>query len=367
MKDQPSLPTAPDPYAVASAQTASNEETAKLQQKLNLINQSTPLGNVTYSQGVEGDPDRWQSNVSLTPTGQESFDLQQNVANALNRLALSGTSQVSGALGAPLSTAGLPTVKGTLGLPAYDASSLPGAPKTLDLSKLGAMPQFDSAALNKATDAAYALQTSKLDPQYEQDRVKLEDRLINSGLSKGTPLYDQEVGNWERSRADAYQNARNTSIGQGLQYGTQLFGTQLAGRQQGVGEEQAVNASQSQNYQQMLASLLAQRGQQAQEAQVENAQALGARQQGIQEAAYLRSLPLNEVGALLGTGQVQMPNFTPPPATSISPTDLTGAVYGSANLAQKNYQAQLAQNAASMGGLFDLGGALGAAGISKWG
>lgn len=452
-KDTPSPPVAPDPYAVASAQSGLNEDTARLQQKLNLINQNTPLGNISYTQGAGGDPDRWQSDVTLTPAGQTSFDTQQQVQKALSGLALSGTSQVGNTLGTPLSTSGLPAVKGTLGLPSFDTSGLPNAPKSLDLSSLGAapkptdyssltqvpgsidlskagampsgldfsslgaLPQFDTGQLNKATDAAYALQTSKLDPQYAQDRIKLEDRLINSGLAKGTPLYDQEVGNWERSRADAYQNARNSSIGQGLQYGTTLFGTQLAGRQQGASElsqalaaamgirqqgiseaeaqadqatqAHAVGATELQNrsqqelalrqqaeaeqqaqfgagqsaYQQQLASMLAQRGQQTQEAQAESAQALAARQQGFQEDAYLRSLPLNEVAALLGTGQVGMPSFNAPPSTSVAPTNLSGDVYQSANLNQQNYLQQLQNQQASLGGLFSLGGALGSAAL----
>lgn len=508
-KNTPDPPKPPDPVKTAQAQTESNIATATTQQKLNLINQNTPLGSVTYSPGAGGDPQRWTSDVTLSPTGQESFDLQQNVSKALNKLALGGTSQVENSLGKPLETSGLPAVKSGLGLPAFSTDGLPNAPKSLDLSNLGnvakldysglpqlpgslnvsgpnvpgsidtsglpkmatdlgltgslpdgldfsslgSLPQFDTAALGKATDAAYSLQTSKLDPQYQQDRITLENRLINSGLQKGTPLYDQEVSNWERSKAEAYQNARNTSIGQGLQYGTTLFGTQLAGRQQGGSElaqalaaklgvrqqsqseattnaglantahvtgfgeaqaqasqaerahaqafeeakanaalattshgiaaneaqsqaaqelalrqqggseEQAQFAAQQSAFQQALATLLSTRGQQANEAQTESSLSMASRQQQLQEEAYLRNLPLNEVAALLGTGQIQMPNFNAPPATSLATTDTMGAVYNSANLAQKNYQSQVEANASKMGGIMDLVGGIGSAAL----
>lgn len=95
--------------------------------------------------------------------------------------------------------------------------------------------------------------------------------------------------------------------------------------------------------------------------QAYNAALLQGRSQAEQEALTNRNQPLNEITALLGGSQVSQPNFTNTPSESIAPPDYQGAVYNSANLAQKNYQTQLAQNNAMMGGLFGLGGTLGSA------
>lgn len=82
-----------------------------------------------------------------------------------------------------------------------------------------------------------------------------------------------------------------------------------------------------------------------------------ARQQAIQEAAYLRSQPLNEFNSFMSGSQVTQPTFAQTPSLAQSPTDITGPTYA-------GYQGQLqanqiqAQSAASQNaGLFGLGSA----------
>ena len=109
-----SAPTPPDPVATAAAQTKSNIDTAKATQAMNMVNQNTPLGSLTYSQ-TGTTPDGYPiytANTTLTPTGQKSFDLQQQVGEALNNLALSGTAQVKDAMGQPLNYDNLPKLTG---------------------------------------------------------------------------------------------------------------------------------------------------------------------------------------------------------------------------------------------------------------
>lgn len=88
------------------------------------------------------------------------------------------------------------------------------------------------------------------------------------------------------------------------------------------------------------------------------------RDRAIQERANLRTQPINEVAALLGTGQgVQNPQFQNVPQVQVANVD-TSAPYNT------QYQGQMAQwqqgqksQDAMMGGLFGLGGAgIGAAG-----
>src|SRR5690606_12902962 len=87
---------------------------------------------------------------------------------------------------------------------------------------------------------------------------------------------------------------------------------------------------------------------------------LSRRQQGIQERAYERSFPVNEIATLLGTaGPVQTPQFQGVPQVGVQGTDVTGPIYANYNaqLQQQNQQNQ-SRNAA-MGGLFGLLGSVG--------
>jgi len=49
-KDSPAAPVAPDPVKTAEAQGTMNQNTATTQQLLNMTNQVTPDGSLTYNQ-----------------------------------------------------------------------------------------------------------------------------------------------------------------------------------------------------------------------------------------------------------------------------------------------------------------------------
>lgn len=105
--------------------------------------------------------------------------------------------------------------------------------------------------------------------------------------------------------------------------------------------------------------------------EAERAYALAAntRDRAIQERANLRTQPINEVAALLGTGPgVQNPNFVNTPQVQVGPTDVSG-IYGNnfaGQMSGYNSQMQQQQAAAAQGaqsqqgmqsGLFGLGSA----------
>ncbi len=88
------------------------------------------------------------------------------------------------------------------------------------------------------------------------------------------------------------------------------------------------------------------------------------RDRAIQERANLRTQPINEVAALLGTGNgVQGPQFGQVPQVQVAPTDVQGAynTQYQGQLAQQ--QMQMQQQNAALGGLFGLGGAA----LQGWG
>lgn len=405
-------PEPPDPYAVSAAQTAANKETAGYTQKINMIDQYTPTGSLVYGQNPN-DPERWTSTVALSPEAQKAYDLQQQVGTALSGVALQTTDQLKDALGKPLDLSGAPQVSGNLNLKPFDPSKMPKGPSTLNLSSLGQMPegldysglgdlpnapqsgdvpQWDEVARQRAEDAMYGLQTSKMDPFYEKDRIDMENRLINSGMAKGTPGYDQAVEQWTRSRDAAYQNARSSSIAGSTDFGTASYGASLAGnkekwdqlmeqlsaqlgirttgagelektlasilgiRQQGFGEQVAKTGVEADYANRVFGQAATGANIQQSQAQAQEAAALRARQQAIAEETYARNLPINEIASLLGTGQIAMPSFNAPPAVNTANTDISGNVYNSAGLAQDAWEQQQQARASILGGLFGMGG-----------
>lgn len=273
-------PTPPDAAKTIAAQTASNLNTAQNTQAMNLIDSSTPLGSIKYTPtpGANGDPTRWSSTVSLTPEGQQTFDQNQALANALSQLSLQGVSRVSDAMAKPAG---------------YD--------------NLTAIPNDPDGS--KAADAIYAQNTSRLDPQYAKSDAAMEDKLINSGLSKGTTAYNSAWESYNRSKNDAYTSARNASV---------------------IG------------------------GQQSADDQLANA--LKSRQQQISEQNYQRELPLNEVTALESGGQVQMPSFAAPAPVSVAGTNTAGITQDAYANQAAVYNQQQQQQSALYGDLFGLAG-----------
>jgi hypothetical protein len=75
-----------------------------------------------------------------------------------------------------------------------------------------------------------------------------------------------------------------------------------------------------------------------------------ARQNAIGENVQNRQQPLNELAALLSGIQMQGPSFMNTPQTGVQGTDVTGPI-------MQNYQMQMQQRNAAMGGLFGLGAA----------
>ncbi len=83
-----------------------------------------------------------------------------------------------------------------------------------------------------------------------------------------------------------------------------------------------------------------------------------ARQQSIQEQAFFRNEPLNTLNAVRSGAQVTNPTFSnvPQQQTTAGP-DLLGAANSQYGAQMNAYNAQQAQSAGLMGGLFSLGGA----------
>ncbi len=266
---------------------------------------------------------------------------------------------------------------------------------------------FDATS-KAAADAAYSQAASRLDPQFQQRESDTRSRLAAQGITENSDAYRREMDNMGRDRADAYNQAQYSAIGAGLQAQQQGFGQSLAARQQSVGEtaqqgqfandaqaQQYMqnqgsanfwNASQDQQYQQMLSNAgfynqaQSQNFNQAQQSAALNNTAVNqqfnqglanaqlnnnSRQQQIDEASYLRNLPLNDIAALLGTGGgVQNPQFQNFAQVGVAAPDYQGAVYANYNAQNQQYQNAMANRSAGLGSLFGLAGSIGSAFIS---
>jgi hypothetical protein len=241
---------------------------------------------------------------------------------------------------------------------------------------------------------------SRMNPQLQQDRESLRTSLLNQGIREGSEAYDRAMNRFgeqsndarmqailaggqeqsrmaglEAQRAGFENSAQQQMFGQlqsrgdfandarALQFNSDLAGMQAANaaQQQRFGQ----NATRTQLGNDAAAQNNATRFQQQAFAndvrnnRLQNDLALAARADqdraiARDETLALRNQPINEIGALLGTGQVTQPSFTQTQMPQIPTTDVAG-------LTMANYNQQLgAYNSrqAGLGGLLGAGATL---------
>lgn len=377
-KSTPAAPAAPDAAATATAQGEANTKAAVAQANLNRIDQYTPQGSITYAQtgtNADGTP-KYTQTQAYSADQQKLYDQNNQVSTSLNDLAINNIDKVAAAQSKDFNYDGMtPQVTsvngGNIQSSVADAGKVQGS---VDYSKLSALPQagtFGTAA-QKASDTAYAAAASRLDPQYSQQQSDITSRLANSGIAVGSDAYNREMDNFSRAKTDAYGQAQNNAYAQGLSAQNQQYTQELATRQQGVDETNTqgtfANSAQNQQYSQNQSNAAFANNAQNQtynQAAGNAALANSGRQQEIQEATYLRNLPLNDIASLLGTGSgVQNPTFSDVAQVGVAAPDYQGAVYANYNAANSQYNTQQQAKSSALGSVFGLAGSLGAAAIS---
>lgn len=96
-------PKPPDPMKTAAAQTQMNRDTAITQQQLNMVGQSGPFGNVSYTQTgtwADGTP-RYEQVTSLDPNAQAALDASLQAQSNLAGLASQQASRLQTSLADP--------------------------------------------------------------------------------------------------------------------------------------------------------------------------------------------------------------------------------------------------------------------------
>ncbi|UIY60079.1 tail fiber domain-containing protein [Burkholderia cepacia] len=310
-------PSAPDPWTVAQATTASNNAAAQFNKALNLNNYSNPFGSQQSTQ-VGTDP------ATGAPIYNTNISASQPLSNLLNgtmNAAGNATGQVDSAV------SGLGNLNSQLfGLGSQYAglnSKIAALGSTID-------PQAAQKAGQAGQQAAYAAQTQYLDPRFSQGQTSLESQLANQGLTPGSQAYDNAVKNFNLSKNQAYSDAANQSVLTGQQIGTQMLNNQLAtaSTQAGLLGQQGSNLG-------AMSSLLGQQG------------------SNYGQMASLAQLPFSQLATLAGL----VPGNTGTAQAATSPANIAQAMQNQYAGQMNQYNTGVASANSTMGGLFGLGGA----------
>jgi hypothetical protein len=164
------------------------------------------------------------------------------------------------------------------------------------------------------------------------------------------------------------QELQNQAAAQNFQQQVAAQQANLARQAQQVGQAQGAagfyNEAQAQAYQQELARQAAANAAQQQQFQQNIAQQQfrnTAIQQALAQQAAIRSIPVNEISALLSGGQVAVPQFQGYSGVTVAPAPIFQAGQAAGDFAQRNYQNQVGAYNAGMGMLGSLAGAAGTA------
>lgn len=329
-------PKAPDPYDTAQAQMGANIGTAAANMSMNTTNQYGPWGSVEYAQsgtvsimGPDGKPievPRYTQTTTLSPEQQALYDAGTAAQGNLANLAQQLSGSLGGTLGQPLDTSGLPALQGDFGSNYNQAFN-----GDLGLATSYAGADDFSSDRQRYEDALWERTAGDRSSQ----EANLRATLANKGIKEGTAAWNSEMERLTRQNTDA-RLATLLAGGQEQQRMVEMarqaaqFGNDALTQQGlfGLGAQQAQNAAA------------------AQEAQFGNQ----SRGQGMQELFDTRNQPINELNALLTSSQVRAPSYSATPQVGVGGVDL-------ANMVQQNYQNQVSQSNAAMGGLFGLGAA----------
>ena len=216
------------------------------------------------------------------------------------------------------------------------------------LAKFGAgqqATQSQNAAI--AQNAGIALQSGQFANQAQAQQFA--QRLAAGEFGRDAQLASFQTG-------QSAQDAVNRAISQNFSQGLGAAGAYNAAAGQQFGQDMDIaglyNASLAQNQQATLQQAQAQAALQSQgfnqaqsQANFQNAQ----RQAALQEQLALRQLPLNEVAAIMGGAQVQLPQFQAYQGSEVGAAPIFGATQAAGNAAQQNYANQTAAYNAKMG------------------
>jgi len=307
-----SSPRAPAPLYVGRVQNAQNEQNARNaadQARYNRINQYGPFGSVTY------DP----------TSGAQTTSLNADEMAMRNRGRDAWAQAAGGLAGVAEQTPG--TLARTLNDP--EGLAAQGAGR---LQSEFAGPGQDS---NGAFDRAYEYASANLEPRMERQRAAMENRLRNQGLDPTSEAYRTASNDLALQ-----QNEARNNLVTGLQ--GQMFNQGLQGRQQGFNES---------------AGLMGLGMQRAGQAFGQDQAIAGVRNQGLglQGDLYGR---LGQMGLSGMGGAASNTGAAGYQGINVGNVDVTGLAGRRQTDLQNQYNQEVAQRNAMIGGLAGIGGSI---------
>lgn len=302
---KPRTPSPPNPATTAAAQTDSNIQTATANSYLNNVNQNTPWGSVSYDvsgYGPNGVP-RWTQTTSLSPDQQQLNDIGTQNSIGLGNLAQTGIGTAQGVLGTDWNQR------------YFNGNDATGG--RLDIA--GALGDY-----NTDVEARYReLAQRGLGDAFDRSEESLRSRLAAQGVNAGSDAFGSELQSFNEGKGNAYAQAE-----------LQARNMALSDRQQQVSE------------------LMGQRGTNWNEALT---------QYGLDDQADFnaRSRPLNEITSLNSGSQLyyQPTSGGQPNQYNVAGTDVAGIYQNNYANQMANYNANLSSRNGLLGGLAQLGGA----------
>src|SRR5258706_13129993 len=172
-KDTPAPPAAPDPVATAAAQGNMNQNTATTQQLLNMTDQVTPNGSLSYNQtgdssftGADGKTytvPKFPATQTLSPAQQQLLDLTNATKKNIGQIGVDQSEKIG--------------------------------------SLLGTNIDLNTATENKIDQ----LGSARLDPQFARNEDALRTRLSNPGNEPSSPALEAEMTQFRQKKNDAYK------------------------------------------------------------------------------------------------------------------------------------------------------------------
>lgn len=404
-----STPEPPDPMETAQTQSSMNRDTAITQHLLNMVNQVTPDGSLTYSQSGQffqpsktGDTywfnsktgeytqkDPFAGASSGKPTSVPTVGLGNDGNGMFNN---AGKKGAGSAASKPAGTGDWEQVTGNL-TPTWTATT------TLSPEQQKIYDQINKSKLNLSTTAAEqseflrkylskGLDTSGVPEQWAYLGKKYNSDLGPDYSTNVGPGYvtsyagaddfsadrqkveDALMARQQPGLAQDEERIRAQLINAGLRPGSEGFNAEMDRLSRntndarmaailGAGEEQARMVGMARDAaafgnESILARMQAQNQASMGKKTFENSVIMdkanfqnNSRATALNELYAERARPLNEITALLSGSQNNTPQFVNTPQTSVAGVDYSGMV-------SDNYKAQVANSNAQMGGLFGL-------------
>jgi len=228
----------------------------------------------------------------------------------------------------------------------------PITPSTFDQSNSQLFPGGNvPQVMQQAQDAAYHQATGYLDPQFANQEAALRSQLANQGIMENSEAWNRAMDDFQRNKQLAYSSAENAAYGQGLTAQNQVANQvleQLGLRTQQNVAQTGANASMygSQLNAQTAANILAE-----QHSQNQYSDALGLRNQDINELLLEQQNPLSMANQLTGGQGVQSPNFTSTPGTNVDPTNIAQIIQQALGQQNNVYNTQVGATNSSNAGM----------------